>query len=432
MKSKLIVIVVLFVAGVAAAFMLVSKDVSVATEYNSALASARENAEKDIPYMAVYYYEKALKIKNNDEAVYKEYLAQSEKLGDDFYTPAMEKYVSSFPDSPEAYELMCTYYYGDDNYNQVIKYANEAREKGVATDAVRQMYLGCVYKYRYINTGFDEVNPFLGDFAVVKKGSYYGYVRSTGDFLISPMYDKAVPFLGTSAAVCVDDEWYMINQGGYKIAVPEGKVDYMSMLSNGRVLIGRGGKFDYTDVSLKIPEELRFDSATVFKNNIAAVKTGGKWALLKSDGNFATDYIFEDIIIDSFNTCIANGVIFAKQNGKYYMYNNEGAKISDAAFDDAKPFIDGGGEAAVCVNKKWGFADATGAVTIEPKYDEANSFCCGLAPVKKNGSWGYIGNSEEFRIDPIFEDCLPFSANGITAVSENGVWNYIRLLSYID
>ena len=53
---------------------------------------------------------------------------------------------------------------------------------------------------------------------------------------------------------------------------------------------------------------------------------------------------------------------------------------------------------------KWGYRDSRGNVVVAPNYDEARSFCCGLAavnvgarmpfmsgpPGKTGGKWGYI------------------------------------------
>ena len=120
-----------------------------------------------------------------------------------------------------------------------------------------------------------------------------------------------------------------------------------------------------------------------------------------------------------------------KSGEKYYMVNSLGEKICETGFDDARPFA-GDYPAAVCVNGKWGFVDATGAMVIEPKYDDARSFNIGLGGVCVEGKWGFITTGEEFRIEPTFYDCKTFSSNGILAVQEEegSMWEYIKLLVY--
>ena len=47
-----------------------------------------------------------------------------------------------------------------------------------------------------------------------------------------------------------------------------------------------------------------------------------------------------------------------------------------------------------------------------------------------NGKWVYINSNKDIRVNEQFDDALPFASNGIAAVKENGVWNYIKLLCY--
>lgn len=428
MKVRLIAVILLAAIGVGALVSFVASSASSAAKYSSFISKAEKNAKNDIPYVAVENYVEAFKIKCSDEKVYKEYIEQNKKLGDSFYQKAIENYLPSFPESAEAYETTCKYYYDQESYRKVIEIAKEARELNLATDKMKEMYNNCIYRFRYIKSGFDEAHSFLGNYALVKQGDAYGYLTRSGSYSIAPNYTMASDFLGSATAVKKDNECFMINDAGFKIQKPSKPVDEMSFLNNGFVLVGINGKYGYADASLKIPDKLEYDQATNFKTGVAAVRKGNKWSLISSEGKKITDFIFDDVIIDEFNTCINNGVIFAKESGKYYMYDSNGKKISKTAFDNAYPFV-GEEPAAVCVGGKWGFADATGKMVIEPKYTEAKSFSCGLGAVSKDGMWGYINKNGEERIALQFEDCRPF-VDGIAAVRESEVWGYIILLPY--
>ena len=245
-----------------------------------------------------------------------------------------------------------------------------------------------------------------------------------------PTYEDASFFMGKNAAVYHEDEWYMINEAGYKVARTNLPVDYLSFVSNGWILFSLEGRYDYMTSSLTVPQEIRFEDATNFKNRVAAVKKDGKWALINADMEMITDYLFDDVLRDEFNTCINNGVIFVQKDGKYYMVNEEGLRITETGFDNACPFV-GSDPAAVCVNGLWGFVDAQGNMVIEPQYEAAKSFNMGLGAVCRGGLWGYINTGNVIRMEYQFEDCLPFSSNGVTAVRENDTWRYIKLLPYI-
>lgn len=429
MKVKLIAIAIIILAGVIVLFIKAESFVSVNDEYDTYLASARANAENQVPYMAVQKYRQAMNIKSDDEGVYKEYLEQTRLLGDSFYDAALKSYVVRFPQSAEAYERLCSYYYDNEEYQNVINLANTAKDAGAATEKVRNYYIECIYKYKYVKMNLEGATTFLGNYAMVKSDGQYGYITDSGSYLIAPAFEDANVFISSSTAVNDGTEWYIINTDGFKIARPSEKVEKLSFSSDGKIRVAKNGKYGYTNAAFDIADTLPYDYATNFKNGVAAVKKGDKWALIDSGENMITDYVYEDILLDEYETCIDNGVIFAKTGGKYYMTDKTGSQISSQGFDNAYPFA-GTEPAAVCIGGKWGFADANGNIVIEPAYTAAKSFSIGLAPVQENGKWVYINSNKDIRVNEQFDDALPFSSNGIAAVKENGVWNYIKLLCY--
>ena len=429
MKIKLIAIVLLVVAGLAAIISNVSSAVSVNNEYKQYIANAERNAEKDIPYVAVTNYKKAFKIKAPSEDTFLLYMNEMKELGEDYYLLALDEYLSLFPMSSNAYELNLKRLFDEENYNSVVKLALEAKNKGVITETIKNYYFDSYYMYRYVRVGFQEAYSFLGQYALVKLGDLYGYLNYDGDYLIAPCFKDASIFMDTSAAVDDGTGFHMVNALGFKIAITSEPVDSLSFLMNGNLLASKDDKYGYLKSDLVVPESFSFDDATNFRNNVAAVNENGKWALIGSDGKNITEFIFEDVIRDEFNTCISNGVIFAKSEGKYYMYNAEGKRISDVGFDDACSFV-GTEPAAVKIDDKWGFVNASGDIVIEPKYEDAKSFNISLAPVCVDGVWDYIDSSEIVRIEGDFEDAKPFASVGIAAIKEGEVWNYIKLITF--
>ena len=429
MKLKLLLIIALFGVGIAMVVSNVSTDQSTENEYATYLEKARVGAEKKLPYIAVNNYKSAMKIQNNDESIYLEYLEQAKLLGEDAYVAAIENYLIYFPNSAHAYDIAADYYYESERYPKVIDIALKARELGIASDKIKNYYYECGYSYDDIKGGLQEATSYVAGSALVKQNDLYGYIGSGGGYTLGPLYEKASAFVGANAAVLQDGEWVMINSEGYAVARPSRPVDEMSFLNSGLIRVYVDGKYDFMTSQMNVPEEPRFDYASNFKKDVAAVCKDGKWALLNSQNVFITDYIFEDVILDEYETCLNNGVIFVKSKGKYYMANALGEKISENAFDDAYPFVSSG-YAAVCRNGEWGFADATGNIVIEPQYEDAKSFNISLGAVCKDGKWGYISTGNEMRIDYTFEDCLPFASNGVAAVKQNDTWGYIVLQLY--
>lgn len=429
MKAKLIAIVSIVAVGVLALVLTISGYATVEKNYTSNLAQARANAEKGIPYNAYNYYKSALEVRCEDESVYQEFLAQAQQLGASFYNEAVKDYVVKFPTSATAYELLCKLYYDSGSYATLIDTALEARSKNAATAQVGEWYNECAYMLRPVKSGVEDPQPFLGGYALARINDTYGYIKESGDFLLAPIYTSASAMMGAYAAVNDGEEWHIINSAGFKVARTSVPVEYMGILSDGKIPVSKDGKYAYVTSSLDIPDSLPYDYASNFKNGIAAVRKGERWALIDTEEKMVTDYIFEDVVLDAFDSCCSGGVIFAKKDGMYYMLNTQGNKIVEQTFDDAKPFA-GDGPAAVCVSGKWGFIDQNGAMVIEPQYEAANSFNVGLGAVCVDGAWGYVNTSGTIRIKCQFEDCQPFSSNGIAAVKEKGVWKYVRLLSY--
>ena len=80
----------------------------------------------------------------------------------------------------------------------------------------------------------------------------------------------------------------------------------------------------------------------------------------------------------------------------------------------------------------FGFMDRTGKVTILQEYEDADRFNHGLAPVKKNGLWGYINTKGVVVIPFQFRSAKPFSDNPELAPVEKvdageKAWGYIDL-----
>ena len=431
MKAKLITVVAVIAIGILVLVLTISNHTAVEREYNTNIANARAYAENLIPYNAYGYYNAAFAIRCEDEAIYQEFLEQAKALGTKYYNDAVEEYVLKFPTSPTAYELLCKMQYESGNYSMLIETALEAREKGLATEQVRDWYNECAHMLREIKVGVEDPQPFLGGYALIKINDFYGYITENGDFLLAPMYIGASTMMGVNAAVNDGEEWHIINNQGFKVARTSEPVEYMGILVGNKIPIAKNGKYAYATSELVVPDSFPYDYASNFKNGVAAVKQGDKWALIDTNEEQITDFIFEDIILDEFDTCHNSGVVFAKKDGKYYMVNAQGGKISDQAFEDAKSFV-GSEPAAVCISGKWGFVDTTGKMVIEPQYEGARSFNIGLGAVCTEGVWGYINTSGTIRIECQFEDCQSFSTNGIAAVKENDIWKYVRLLPYCD
>ncbi|MBZ9559505.1 WG repeat-containing protein [Halomonas coralii] len=72
-----------------------------------------------------------------------------------------------------------------------------------------------------------------------------------------------------------------------------------------------------------------------------------------------------------------------------------------------------------------GYVDKSGAVVIEPRFDDAMDFANGLAAVSLDGKWGYIDARGEWVIAPQFEEANPFGTGGAAMVKQAGRYTLI-------
>lgn len=81
---------------------------------------------------------------------------------------------------------------------------------------------------------------------------------------------------------------------------------------------------------------------------------------------------------------------------------------------------------------KFGYADAaTGEIVIPLQYSDAGEFSCGLAPVKKDGYYGYIDETGTLVVPAIFASASTLE-NGMAAVSFYDMESGRMLAGYLD
>jgi len=80
--------------------------------------------------------------------------------------------------------------------------------------------------------------------------------------------------------------------------------------------------------------------------------------------------------------------------------------------------LPGQGLIPVMKNKKWGYADMTGKIKIQPKYDMVESFHNGIAKVKSKGFFGVIDSTGASVIETIYDNVIP-QENYLSVVKES-------------
>jgi hypothetical protein len=203
--------------------------------------------------------------------------------------------------------------------------------------------------------------------------SKWGYIDTSGRFVIKPQFDEVNYFHEGLATVTVRDKSKAdhhrvgyVNKAGKIVVKPQ--FDIAQSFSEGFAAVGmRDGdtyQFGFIDKTGAMLIKPLFQWAVGFHEGFAAVQVSKKWGYIDKNGNM----------------------------------------IIKPEYDKAEGFSEG--LAAVAINGKWGYIDKSGNFVIEPRFNEAQAFLEGLAFVKvggddanaihdvsgfdAEGKWGYI------------------------------------------
>ncbi len=387
------------------------------------------------------------------------------------FTAACEKAMAMKPDDPQPAEDYLEHLAQTDS-KQIYTFVKQKIE--TMKDEDKQFFMDYYDtikgRYKTLSGKFSIVSPWSNDYILIMdedgsmslRGgtSVYAFAEDengktcvmtdSGSVNISSEYDRIYSYSPSNAYISVEDEKqivYVDYNSNRKIVPydPENKTlvdyEYLGAYYSGVANYCRDGVWGYINTA-PYPVVAGYKHATPFSNGIAAVQDeSGKWAFVKysAEDGFSrlTDFDYTDVYIDTYGFPFSYGYCYVKSGvDKWRLakitFNEEGAlsgvqTVGELSFDDVRPF---GVYGAVCVGEKWGFIDGNGNWILEPAYDDAFSFSCGLAPVKTGDKWGYIDAKGKNAIGADFDEALSFSQKGIAAVKQDNMWRYIQLLEY--
>ena len=165
--------------------------------------------------------------------------------------------------------------------------------------------------------------------------------------------------------------------------------------------ISENDKWGYANEKGEVVIRPQFESASDFKNGLAAIQ-----------------------VIDKVG-----------YKNKYGYINKFGKMVVEPQYDDAGDFFEG--LAVVSKDYRWGFIDETGKEIIPLQFIEALDFSEGFAAVyiqsdepDKDSKWGYINKKGEVVIPPNFYKALSF--HGGVACIVDGKFGEANLQGFID
>ena len=298
---------------------------------------------------------------------------------------------------------------------------------------------------------YQEAGVIFGGTAPVKQNDLWGFVNARGATMMNPQFDLATRFVGNYAVVQTGNYLRIINRGGARQAHVLDNAFWARSIAqfNGtNFAIAIYGDSEYTfasrsNLDIIIPTTDTFRFIGLPTDGIRALqREDGVWRITDNSDrtpNITSDFIYDSIAVDELGRAAVGGRLFIKTNGQYHMIDYAGSIIGES-FDEAHPFFEAGGLAAVRRGELWGFVNINGELVIDFIFDNARSSSFGLAPVNIDGLWGYItveDYPEHLResffgrivIEAQFADAKQF-VNGVAPVMNESGWIYIALIAH--
>lgn len=472
-NNKLLIIIVVILLNLVVFYMVGMSIGEGTTQAEKVKTEARAYLEQGLCVKAIQKFDEAVVLEDSEALRLEIISAYAQALESGELEEAYSVFnnliliIDEYPENASIYKAVCEILVEHERYEQCAELLMQARSQKIdfkeglsdekEYEKMMEIQEKVKYQYRKYYAMYTEVMPLFNDMYTVATvpNSYgdedvetppvYSFLNNEASGEIDGGYTYASSFSeGYAFVKSVGDEGkelaYIIDKEGVRQAYFDG-VETSS---------GVGGAKDEKDntillLSCKVGETYKYYDingkevfgdyafAGRFRNNIAAVKdSNGKWSLIDGTGKSISDKTFDDVILNEFDECAPKGMIIAKENGKYHIYDINVKQVGDFSCDDAKAFVTNEQYAAFKSGDAWGFVDATGKVVIKPQYEDAKSFSNDMGAVKIEGKWTFISKENKIVVNETFEDVGYLSSTGICFVKSEGHWCYLKMFYTVE
>lgn len=426
------VLVVLYAIGWLAFF---SGRTQAGVDYAQLIKNAEESAGKRLYVQAAEFYKAAwesvpdVDIYKKITNLYDQYYEEEhtpEVLGEymDVVGDVIDKYpeVSEFWDKGIALNIEA----GDER--NAYKLAKSAIMSGISSELVQGEYKKLKYTISDGYKRFEKYHTADNGYISVYNGEVWRVAdnrcneMSAGYSYIGPLSDDGYGLYRNDIDLRLMDAVNVI-RARYAIEIDEAGV-YSTESGMAPVRIGSTWQYLKSDGT---SAEGRYEMAGSYVDGKAAVCSEGKWYLINEAGETVSE-VFEEILLDSHGRYLNDGIILAKEEGKFHIYNEKWEQQGDFSADDADR-SPAEGLIAFASGEKWGFADSDGNIVFAPVFAGARGFSNGLAAVKdESGRWGFVDEEFETVIDCRYLETGYFNNDGACIVStDEGSYHTISL-----
>jgi hypothetical protein len=225
----------------------------------------------------------------------------------------------------------------------------------------------------------------------------WGYAGIDGKLIIPAEYDKSYPFSSNGLAITYnskDRQHHFINLKNTVLETQEPKFKIKEVFGfgvkgfqNNLIPVQIGSKWGYMNQMGKMEIPAAYDDANDFDGGFAAVKKGTEFLIVDIKGK-ETALATPAMDVRDFSEGLAP---IRTMDKKFGFINPKGELTIPSQFESVGYFTNGLAWAKT-FEKKVGYIDKTGKWIIEPQFDVAKDFDAksGLALVRKGDQWSYV------------------------------------------
>lgn len=426
MKLTNLIIVIVLVALCALGWVaLASSSISEEAEYESHIEQAENCLERGLYQRAIENYLAALG-GNASEDIYLNianayslrYTEAPEDTFDD-YLKFVKTALDTFPSNQTLVDHLVSLCINKESdtadYKTLYPYLKRAVSNGYDTESMLDLYARARYDYSLRGNTFQTiVDSGTGNYSVLTDRGWNMYNMS-GGYQLTYNWNYVGPdgSNGVTVITGVDSRIFNVTNS-MVLGIFQSQVTTAGIYDEGLIPVQVAGAYgyynDYADYQFG-----SYDYAGTFQNGLAAVEVDGEWMLVNTEGEIDRAG-FEQIVTDLSGRYLVNDTVFVKEAGVYVSYDSKWERQADLSCDEVD-ILSKDGIIAFRKGSKWGYADMSGNIVIEPEYANARSFSNGLAAVQDDdGLWGFIDRTGRLVIDCIFTDTGYMSSTGVCPV----------------
>lgn len=432
MKVKRLGLIVVLVLILSIGWIVSLRKVSgvdIKKDYKLMLEAADRFNDRELYIRAIPLYMDALalNVSNEEEidVIQNKLLSAYLQLGDiESYVDLVVERIDANRAVEEEYLKLADYYLMNSKNLDAFNVMKTGMKNLQEHDSLFELYEAHRYENALNHSRWVEICPTIDSTIMpAYDGEAWGYVGKNGKMVVPFEFEEVSMFNSKGFAVVKrDGVYYTINKNNQDWSVNDGKykdeISEIKGLDGDNVILKYGNRYTIFNVDFKqLVADYSYEDMIPLTSSRRIVFNNGQWKLLDDEWKpIEGAEPFDDIKLNSIGKAFSGGVATVHIDGKWYVIDLDGKKLTDG-FVDAKAPESNGFIAVSDENGKWGYINQKGEKVIECEYYDAYSFSDSLGAVKLfNDEWVYISvYGEKVISDYPLIDAKPFHS-GVAVV----------------